>query len=71
MTAAAALALAVAAVAVVPRIACRGRAGPVSPRLLAALHMVSLAGLALLPAGGLVCAGLALDRPGSPRGAPH
>lgn len=63
MITAAALALAVAAVAVVPRIVCRGRAGAVSPRLLAALHMVSLAGLALLPAGEVVCAGLGLARP--------
>jgi hypothetical protein len=63
VSAVAALALAVVAVAVVPRIVCSGRAGPVSPRLLAALHMVSLAGLALLPAGGVVCAGLSLARP--------
>jgi Zn-dependent protease with chaperone function len=73
VTTAAALALSVAAVAVaaaamIPRLPCCRRAGAVPPRLLAALHMVSLAGLPLLPAAGAVCAGLGLALP-SPRAA--
>jgi len=55
-----ALALAAAAVAAVPRVITSGRMAAASPRLLAATHLVALTGLALLPAGGVVCAGLGL-----------
>jgi Zn-dependent protease with chaperone function len=59
VTAVLALALTAAALAAVPRVLTSGRlAAP--PRLLAATHLVALAGLALLPAGGVVCAGLGL-----------
>jgi len=54
-----ALALAAAALAAVPWLLTSSRSAA-PPRLLAATHLVALAGLALLPAGGVVCAGLGL-----------
>jgi Zn-dependent protease with chaperone function len=57
------LAAAVTALAALPWLVVRGRPLAVPPRLLAAVHLVTLTGLALLPAGVAVCAGLGLARP--------
>lgn len=56
----AALALTAVAVVAIPRAVSPWHGRAASPRLLAATHLVSLAGLALLPAAVAVCAGLGL-----------
>jgi Zn-dependent protease with chaperone function len=56
-------AAAAAALAALPWLVSHGRPLAVPPRLLAAVHMVTLTGLALLPGGVAVCAGLGLARP--------